>query len=316
MKALLAAAVAAGILALGVAGCGSNTPPGEPQPADAPREFFGVVPQSLLTEEDLNRMQEGRVGTIRLVIPWGALAPEEKDAKQVDYSSIDPILVSAAENGVRVVPTIYGTPTWVAEGLDGYTCDPGCGPYAPTSDEVLAAWKDFVDQLVERYGPDGDLWTAHPELDRVPVRSWQIWNEQNSPTFYQPEVDPAPYERLLDTASEAIKDRDPDAEVILGGMFGTPFNGKPPALSAPRDAAVLHAGGRQIRARLVVGADGAQSRVRELAGLVATRTDYGQTAIVAMVSLSSSTQHRGTSACTRFRTSPISATASRRPSSR
>ena len=233
MKALLAAAAAAGILALGVAGCGSNTPPEEPQAADAPKEFFGVVPQSLLTEEDLSRMQEGRVGTIRLVIPWGALAPDEKDAKQVDFSSVDPILVSAAENGVRVVPTIYGTPTWVAEGLDGYDCDPGCGPYAPTSDEALAAWKDFVDQLVERYGPDGDLWTAHPELDRVPVRSWQIWNEQNSPTFYQPEVDPASYERLLDTASEAIKDRDPDAEVILGGMFGTPFNGKPPALSAP-----------------------------------------------------------------------------------
>ena len=233
MKALLAAAVAAGILALGVAGCGSNTPPEEPQAADAPKEFFGVVPQSLLTEEDLSRMREGRVGTIRLVIPWGALAPDEKDAKQVDFSSVDPILLSAAENGVRVVPTIYGTPTWVAEGLDGYGCDPGCGPYAPTSDEALAAWKDFVDQLVERYGPDGDLWTAHPELDRVPVRSWQIWNEQNSPTFYQPEVDPASYERLLDTASEAIKDRDPDAEVILGGMFGTPFNGKPPALSAP-----------------------------------------------------------------------------------
>jgi 2-octaprenylphenol hydroxylase len=33
----------------------------------------------------------------------------------------------------------------------------------------------------------------------------------------------------------------------------------------------------------VIGADGAQSRVRELAGLFATRADYGQVAIVAMV---------------------------------
>jgi 2-octaprenylphenol hydroxylase len=38
-----------------------------------------------------------------------------------------------------------------------------------------------------------------------------------------------------------------------------------------------------LRARLVIGADGAQSRVRELAGLFATRADYGQVAIVAMV---------------------------------
>jgi 2-polyprenyl-6-methoxyphenol hydroxylase-like FAD-dependent oxidoreductase len=41
--------------------------------------------------------------------------------------------------------------------------------------------------------------------------------------------------------------------------------------------------GRSVSARLVVGADGAQSRVRELAGLTAVRTDYGQSAIVAMV---------------------------------
>jgi len=63
------------------------------------------------------------------------------------------------------------------------------------------------------------------------------------------------------------------------------------ALDQERDAAVLHAGERQIRARLVVGADGAQSRVRELAGLSATRTDYGQTAIVAMVSTERSHEH-------------------------
>jgi len=63
------------------------------------------------------------------------------------------------------------------------------------------------------------------------------------------------------------------------------------ALDQERDAAVLHAGERQIRARLVVGADGAQSRVRELAGLSATRTDYGQTAIVAMVSTERPHEH-------------------------
>src|SRR5688572_1072613 len=55
------------------------------------------------------------------------------------------------------------------------------------------------------------------------------------------------------------------------------------ALSLERDAAVLRLGTRTLRARLVIGADGAQSRVREFAGLFATRADYGQVAIVAMV---------------------------------
>jgi 2-octaprenylphenol hydroxylase len=63
------------------------------------------------------------------------------------------------------------------------------------------------------------------------------------------------------------------------------------ALGQERDAVVLHAGERQVRARLVIGADGAQSRVRELAGIGSTRTDYGQTAIVAMVSTARPHEH-------------------------
>ena len=63
------------------------------------------------------------------------------------------------------------------------------------------------------------------------------------------------------------------------------------ALEQERDAVVLIAGERRVRVRLVVGADGAQSRVRELAGLGAARADYGQTAIVAMVSTARPHEH-------------------------
>lgn len=54
---------------------------------------------------------------------------------------------------------------------------------------------------------------------------------------------------------------------------------------------VLKTSEARLRARLVIGADGAQSRVRELAGLFARRTDYGQVAIVAMVSTAKPHQH-------------------------
>ena len=234
MKATLAALAAAVCLGLGISGCGSDNNGSTEEPTTvprAPKEFFGVVPQTLLTDEDLDRMHQGRVGHIRLVFPWGALVPDES-TKEVDFSSIDPTVLKAAEDGVRVIPTIYGTPPWVAEGLDGNDCGDECAAYAPSSDEALAEWKDFVGQLVDRYGPDGELWKTHAEVDPEPIRTWQIWNEQNSPTFYQPEVDPAGYTKLVESASAAITERDPEAEVILGGMFGTPFQGKPPALSA------------------------------------------------------------------------------------
>ncbi|HEX6396574.1 MAG TPA: FAD-dependent monooxygenase [Steroidobacteraceae bacterium] len=63
----------------------------------------------------------------------------------------------------------------------------------------------------------------------------------------------------------------------------TLVEGELEALEFGRTHATLRAGGREHAARLVIGADGAQSRVRELAGVFATRTDYGQIAIVAMV---------------------------------
>ena len=230
MRATLAAVLVAGIVSLGAAGCGNSGAEDEPTlTVDAPREFFGVVPQSPPTDEDLARMEQGNVGTVRMVVPWAALEPEEK---QMNLDGLDAIVLRAAEGEMRIVPTIFGTPAWVAEGFDGFDCDPACAPFAPTSPEALEAWGDFVGGLAARYGRDGELWKEHPEVDQLPVSSWQIWNEQNSPTFYQPKVDVESYERLLQVASEAITERDPQAEVILGGMFGTPFKGEPPALSA------------------------------------------------------------------------------------
>ncbi|HTU67039.1 MAG TPA: FAD-dependent monooxygenase [Steroidobacteraceae bacterium] len=63
------------------------------------------------------------------------------------------------------------------------------------------------------------------------------------------------------------------------------------ALTQHRDRVELAAGARRFAARLVVGADGAMSRVRELAGLGAARADYGQTALVAMIATAKPHRH-------------------------
>ncbi len=227
MRPSLAAAAAASILlvVLGASGCGSSESDEPPAAPSAPPEFFGVVPQGLVGEEDVDRMAQGHVGTIRLVIPWGSLDPSPARSDG-NFSTIDPVLLLAAERGIRILPTIYGTPDWIAEGLDGNSCSPACAAFAPSSDEAVAAWGRFVGELVARYGPNGSLWVQHPDVDPEPIHSWQIWNEQNSETFYKPAVDPAGYEKLLRAASTAIKERDEDAEVIVGGMFGTPPDGE------------------------------------------------------------------------------------------
>jgi len=68
------------------------------------------------------------------------------------------------------------------------------------------------------------------------------------------------------------------------------------SVEVAQDIARVHvsAGGveRELRARLVVAADGANSPIREAAGIAASRVDYGQTAIVSAVV--TERPHRGT----------------------
>jgi 2-octaprenylphenol hydroxylase len=54
-------------------------------------------------------------------------------------------------------------------------------------------------------------------------------------------------------------------------------------LQVEQDRVTLRLGGSRLHARLVVGADGSQSRVRELAGIRCDFGDYGQQAVVATV---------------------------------
>ena len=195
-----------------------------------PRSFFGVVPQTALYEDDLDRMGQGNVGMIRLHVAWALLDPTAAD----DYAweGIDSVVLGAAERKIEVLPFLFATPPWVAE-LDGHgDCDPDCAIYAPRSQAALAAWAEFVSAAVKRYGPDGELWGENPDVEPLPIRAWQIWNEQNSPTFYLPKPDVDAYADLLATSEQAIHEHDFDAEVVLGGMFGTPLGGEPPAITA------------------------------------------------------------------------------------
>jgi hypothetical protein len=213
-----------------LAGCGDGED--DPAPATAPANFFGVVSQTPLAEQELTRMGQGKVGSLRVHLPWANIDPEPK-AGDFDWGATDGVILAAAARGIEPQPFLFGTPRWVATDMDGEdACDPNCAIYAPRSPEALEAWGKFVGAAVERYGPEGKLWEENPDVDPVPVRAWQIWNEQNSPSFYQPKPDVEEYATMLKVAAEAIRKEDPEAQIVLGGMFGTPLGGERPAYAA------------------------------------------------------------------------------------
>jgi hypothetical protein len=200
--------------------------------AKVPKTFFGVVPQAPLTTEDLDRMGQGKVGTLRFEIFWAGVDPSSAP-DDYNWSAPDAVVGDAARNGIQPLPFIYSTPTWVANGLDGFSCnDESCPPYAPKGSAARNAWKDFLRDLVARYGPEGEFWDLNPDLPQKPIRTWQLLNEQNSPSFYKPKPNVKAYAKVLAAGHEAIVGVDRGAEVVLGGMFGTPLGGRKPGIAA------------------------------------------------------------------------------------
>ena len=93
------------------------------------------------------------------------------------------------------------------------------------------AWTNFLKLVVGRYGPGGSFWAANPGLPESPIRTWQIWNEENF-KYFVVRPSPADYGKLINISYAAIKSVDPGAKLILGGMFARPkeaeFKSKPP----------------------------------------------------------------------------------------
>jgi hypothetical protein len=199
--------------------------------AAVPKRFFGVMPQGPLTTADYETMGSANVGTLRFEVYWGAIDPTAA-ADDYNWTASDTVVASTAQNGVAALPFVSSTPPWVLA-LDGRECEPAkCPGYAPKGKEALAAWGAFLSDLVERYGPDGEFWALNPGIPKMPIRDWQLWNEQNSPSFWKPKPDVKAYAHLLDVSHRAITRADPGARVILGGMFGTPLGGQKPAIAA------------------------------------------------------------------------------------
>lgn len=194
------------------------------KPPRAPQGFFGVVPQTELSDADAAYMQAGGVGAIRVPIIWYLAQPTAKP--EYDWSGVDRVVEVAARHGLSVLPFLYGTPSWLAGGPTRLPID---------SARARRAWVAFVKAAVGRYGPGGEFWAERtPERAAIeylppissprPIRTWQVWNEANFFYFAYP-VSPHRYARLLELTHGAIESVDPGAKTILSGLFGNPDEG-------------------------------------------------------------------------------------------
>jgi polysaccharide biosynthesis protein PslG len=218
-----------------------------------PANFWGVVPQAPPTAEEFHRLKEGGVGSIRIGILWAAVQGER--GAGYNWTSIDPEIAGAVEAGLEVLPFLYGAPKWAVPAVSV----PGTGgkvtapQHLPVSGTAKAGWAAFLKAAIAHYGPGGSFWSEHPTLAVRPLRTWQIWNEENF-KYFVARPNPVEYGKLVKSSYAAVKAADPGAKVLLGGMFARPkeatYKVKPPqAYFASKFLELMYKGNPGIRSK-------------------------------------------------------------------
>jgi hypothetical protein len=197
-----------------------------------PAAFWGIDSQLTPTAEQLQRVKRGGVDSIRIPIPWAAVQPTSGGAP--DWSGMDLAVGEAARAGIEVLPFVYGAPTWA---VPEAVVDTRSGLTAPRNLPVKtaaqkAAWSSFLELAVGRYGPGGSFWTQNPSVPARPVRTWQIWNEENF-KYFVARPNPAEYGQLVKVSYAALKSSDPGAKIVLGGLFAQPLEALPKTRKPP-----------------------------------------------------------------------------------
>ena len=150
-------------------------------------------------------MTASGVESIETEFNWAA---EQRTAGAApDFTRTDRIVLAAAARGMPVLAVPVFAPPWAAVDPSNAASPPKAGPFTA-----------YLRAAVARYGPGGTLWAAHPEVPRMPVRDWQIWNEPSHAGFWSIQPFAKRYVAVLRAARTAIRAVDPHARIVLAGL--------------------------------------------------------------------------------------------------
>jgi len=142
-------------------------------------------PQKL--EQDVALMQEVGIGMVRTDFLWKDIEPKKGE---FDFSKYDHIMDVLDHHGVKALAILEYNPAWRQAEWNA----------APVIEDYVAFASATVNHFKGR------------------VRYWEIWNEPDSKTYWQPQDSMTQYSALLKAVYPVIKRADPTAQVVLGGM--------------------------------------------------------------------------------------------------
>jgi hypothetical protein len=186
-----------------------------------PFGFFGTVlnveatnPSSVSDAEldqQMALMARSGVESLRVFFPWSDI---EKQRQGVfNWARADREVAAAARHRIMILANVLTTPVWASERPNAeYPLR-----FPPRQPGLYA---EFMRQLIQRYGPKGTFWAQNPGVPKVPIRNWQIWNEQMAPWFWSSRPWARSYTKMLKVAYRTIKRADRRATVVAGSFVG------------------------------------------------------------------------------------------------
>jgi hypothetical protein len=204
--------------------------------ARVPPGFVGTVADGPLLDpaagvdldSELGTMRTAGVQSVRATFAWSHAQPYETfadvppggaeatpfaDASGVptDFAITDRLVRATAMRHLRLLPVVLYSPHWAA------ARSAAAQPAHP------ADYARYVGALVGRYGHGGEFWKLNPDVPRLPIRDWQIWNEPNIPNYW-PKPFARGYVKLLRATHRAIHRADPRARLVLSGLTNDSWN--------------------------------------------------------------------------------------------
>ncbi len=132
---------------------------------------------------------------IRFQTHWSEI---QREPDWMDPLPLDRMIDGYEGTDIRILVSVVGVPDWARH---------------PDDIQLLENWEsfgDFMAFLADRY--------------RGRVHAWEIWNEQNMAHEMHGTVRISDYAYLLSAGFQGVKDGDPDALVVFGGLTPTGVN--------------------------------------------------------------------------------------------
>ncbi len=168
-----------------------------------PTHDYGIAAGTELLDLDeealqkrLAAIQAVGVGWLRLDVAWDKVQPSGPTT--YDWSAYDRVITAVGKHQLKMIGTLKSAPGWAKS-----ACTGPC-PFANSSQ--FAA---FAARAAARYQPKG-------------LQIWEVWSEPNTEGGWLAKPDATAYAKLLQVTYPAIRQANPQAIVISGGLSPHP----------------------------------------------------------------------------------------------